>query len=575
MKKTTKLVSIILAVIMAFSCISVVAFAEEVDDYDKRVDGWNANYDLFLDHLFDDASFTSWSYVDINEKAMKDTMATWTAFALYDEAWRNYATHHISLEQAELILLALIEKADYEFDDGYVDEFVEILELSQDAADLVEKVADLVKNEEFTAVMESEAWGTAWSVIGDVTKIFHAYQTYRDQFIEEYSRVLSVQLANQYYIDLLEYIADTTPYDILRQAANKLISNMTASVNTAIDRVLQDAVADGAALAIERLYDLAMNSNVYTATVNEVISKIHGAIVSVADFLWNTDEVYPHMETVLASYYFQTAASDWAAEAYYQEEAEKSYFAIDLLMTTRKVCEQALCNFKLADNKGAVGAIKNQLHGTLFEDTETNIAGLDIMRSMMFNLEPENFKKVTDSLYIYCPVSVDLLDDELNTLFTLKDGEAALINNNFGVFNSIYSEYNQDYLKVIYLYDDYRIRLNGTKDGYVTLIHKELLDDETVNDWSFTDLQVNAKTKVMFNTADEGTPTYTFSNGSSVQQLNFNDTFIPSEYPEYTAKDVVNAGTDIADKEVKSIWDQIVEFFENIGKWFRELFGIE
>ena len=134
MKKTTKLVSIILAVIMAFSCISVVAFAEEVDDYDKRVDGWNANYDLFLDHLFDDASFTSWSYVDINEKAMKDTMATWTAFALYDEAWRNYATHHISLEQAELILLALIENAEYEFDDGYVDEFVEILELSQDAA---------------------------------------------------------------------------------------------------------------------------------------------------------------------------------------------------------------------------------------------------------------------------------------------------------------------------------------------------------------------------------------------------------------------------------------------------------
>ena len=48
-----------------------------------------------------------------------------------------------------------------------------------------------------------------------------------------------------------------------------------------------------------------------------------------------------------------------------------------------------------------------------------------------------------------------------------------------------------------------------------------------------------------------------------------------AQYPEYTAKDVVNAGTDVADKEVKSIWDQIVEFFENIGKWFRELFGIE
>ena len=108
MKNTKKIISILLAVIMSFSCIALVASAEEVDDYDTRVDGWNANYDLYLDYLFNDANYTSWNYVDINEKAMKDTMATWTAFALYDEAWRNYATHHISIEQAELILLAFL-----------------------------------------------------------------------------------------------------------------------------------------------------------------------------------------------------------------------------------------------------------------------------------------------------------------------------------------------------------------------------------------------------------------------------------------------------------------------------------
>lgn len=569
MKKISKILSVVLAALMALSCFAVVASAEEVDNYDKRVDGWNANYELFLDHLFDDASFTSWNYVDINEKAMKDTMATWTAFALYDDAWRNYATHEIGLEKAELILLAIIEKAEYEFDDGYVDEFVDILELAQDVQDVVEKAGDIIKIDAFEKVLESEAWGTTWTVISDVTKIAHAYQTYRDQFVEEYARVLSVQLANQYYIDLLQYIADNTPYDILKQAAAKLIDDMNASVKSVVDEVLQDAVMDGVSLGIERLKDLALESNVYTATAK----KVYGYIQDVADFLWNTNEVYPHMETVLASYYFQSAASDWAEKAYNQEEAEKSYFAIDLLMTTRKVCEEALVNFKTAENDGAVGRVKNQLHGTLMEDTEVNIAGIDIMRSMMFDLPVESFKKVTDSLYVYCPVSIDLLDNDNNVLYTVADGAESLVSNQYGVFDSIYSEFGDDYLKVVYLYDGYRVRLNGTGNGYVTLIHKELLDDGTVEDWSFTDLAVTAKSKIIFDTEVEGTPTYKFSEGSGVQVLTFNDEFIASEYPEYTGKDVVNAGVEIGKDEAKSIWDQIKEFFEKIGQWFKELFG--
>ncbi len=571
MKKTTKIVSVILAVLMTLSCFSAISFAEEVDNYDKRVAGWNANYELFLDHLFDDSSFTSWSYVDINEKAMKDTMATWTAFALYDEAWKNYATHHIGIEQAELILLALIEKAHYEFDDGFVDEFVDILELTEDAAGLVEKAADIINNEEFSNVVNSEAWGTTWTVIGNVIKVAHAYQTYRDKFIEEYSRVLSVQLANQYYIDLLYYIAETTPYDILKTAALNLIADMNASVESVVDQVLQGAVGDGVTMGIETLIDLAMNSNVYTATA----LKVYNGIKSVADFLWNTNEVYPHMESVLAGYYFQTAASDWAAEAYYQEEAEKSFFAIDLLMTTRRVCEQELVEFKNAENDGAVGRVKNQLHGTLCEDTLVNIEGIDTMRNMMFELSPADFRVVTDSIYIYCPVAVDLLDANNNVLFTLNDGAPANVDNGYGVFKSVYSDFAGDYLKVLYLYDGYRVRLSGTNNGYVTLIHKELLDDGSVNDWSFTDVQVTPNTKIIFDTEIEGTPAYKLSEGAGLQVINFNDDFIPSKYPEYTAKDVVNAGTDVADKEVKSFWDKIVEFFESIGQWFRDLFGIE
>ncbi len=590
MKKFSKIISVLLAVIMAFSCVSVVAFAEEKDDYDLRVKGWNYNYELLLNQLFDDTGYTSWNYVNVNENAMVDTMNTWTALALYDEAWKNAVTHHISVEQAELLLLALIERADFfglYFNEEnqwqnrlcfeFVDIFTEILEYTESIEDFLQEVNDILKWEEFAEVIQSEAWGTTFKIIGDITEVAHLYQNYRDQFVDLYARVLSVQLSNQYYIDLIEYVRDTTTNANLKAAADNVIGYMTTSVEDAILKVLENAILDQVEIGIKTLSNLVINSNVYTATVYEWASTVHGVVDSVADFLWNCDEVYPRMETLLASYYFQSAASDWASASYYntEEDAEKSYFAIDLLITTRKVCEEALIDYKLADNDGAVGRITNELHGALAEDTEVSLAGLEIMRKMMFDLDVTEFRRVTDSVYIYCPVSVDLLDKDNNLKFTLADGAEAFVNNEYGVMKSIYSDFNNDYLKVLYLFDGYRIRLSGTADGYVTLIHKELLDDNTVADWSFTDLKVNNKSKIVFDTEVEGTPTYTYNDGATVNVVSFNDDFIPSQYPEYTAKDVVNAGTDIADKEVKSIWDQIVEFFESIGEWFRKLFGIE
>ena len=123
MNKKAKIISVILAVVMALSVLPFAAFAAE-DDAD-RVAAWKANEALLLAEVFDNANYTSWSYVDQNKKAIDNTMAVYTAFALYDGAWINYASKSIEKDDAEKILLALIEKADYDFDDGYVDEIVE------------------------------------------------------------------------------------------------------------------------------------------------------------------------------------------------------------------------------------------------------------------------------------------------------------------------------------------------------------------------------------------------------------------------------------------------------------------
>ena len=129
MKRTAKIVAVALAVLMALTVVPFAAFASaKTDDAADRVAGWKANYQLFIDTILDNSNFTSWNYVDQNKKALTQQMDISTAFALYDSAWRNYATKEISIDNAEKILLGLIEKAEYTFDDGYVDEIVKVLE---------------------------------------------------------------------------------------------------------------------------------------------------------------------------------------------------------------------------------------------------------------------------------------------------------------------------------------------------------------------------------------------------------------------------------------------------------------
>ena len=321
MKNFKKIISVLLAVIMAASCLSLVvnaASAKDNIDYDNYVDGWEKNYQFFIDQLIDDTAYTSWNYVNVNEKAMTDTMGYWTAFALYDEAWRNGAFHHIDIEQAELLILALIERADFYggFYDAtntdaedlqnrlcfeYVDKIKDAIGYAQDVAGFLEDVEGVLKWEEFSNVINSEEWGLAWKIIGEANHILKLFTHYREEFIDLYARILSVQAANQYYIDLVKYIAKNATNENLRKAANNVVGYMTASIYEAINEIVTRFADDTVVLATQTLVDIALNSNAYTATAYNWAMKIYDVVDSVADFLWNCDEVYPHLSQLYTS----------------------------------------------------------------------------------------------------------------------------------------------------------------------------------------------------------------------------------------------------------------------------------
>lgn len=515
MSKVTKILSVVLAVLMAFSVCAVAGFAADAPAYDPFV----------TDVLLDNTNYTSWNYVSINENKMNQTMDVLTAFALYDSAWKNYATNEVNVADAEEILLGLIEKAEYSFDDGYVDEIIKVLETAEDVNDFIQKVNQYANIELFA----SEGWGTAFDVINGVIKVGNAYQEYRDKFVKAYAEALSVQMANAYYIDMLQYVADNTAYSVLATAARNLIAKMEASVESVLAEIAGQAAGDGANMAFEYLAKLAMNTNVYTATA----LKVYQIGTSVADVLWNTGDLYTLIDTVKTSYYFQSDLADYTAAALAGDDADKTAISLDMMLTTRAISEQALYNYKLAENKGIITAIKNKLYKTVYNDTEMMIAAIDVMRDILFGNDDVAF---VGALYIYGPASVSAL------------GKSAVK----------VSEYSGETLTAVFLTDP-AATVTATAEGKMVVAVKNSAGIKYAPEY------VTPGDVISVHTASAS---YIFKGTSKPLAAE-----MPEEIVKPTASDVVDATTEVVKDTVKksSFAQMISDFFK---KLFDSLFSI-
>ncbi len=516
MCKLNKVLAVVLAVILSLSVCTVAAFAADVP----------AAYDAYVvDTLLDNSNYTSWNYVNINENKMNQTMDVLTAFALYDQAWKNYATKEVNVADAEAILLGLIEKAEYSFDDGYVDEIIKVLETAEDVNDFIQKVNQYANIELFA----SEGWGTAFDVINGVIKVGNAYQDYRDKFVKAYAEVLSVQMANAYYIDMLQYVADNTAYSVLATAARNLIAKMEASVESVLAEIAAQAAGDGANMAFEYLAKLALDTNVYTATA----LKVYQIGTSIADVLWNTGDLYTLIDTVKTTYYFQSDLANYTAAALAGDNADKKAISVDMMLTTRAISEQALYNYKLAENKGIITAIKNKLYKTVYNDTEMMIAAVDAMRAVLAG----DFAPVVGALYVYGP---------------------ATVNGAVAAQKSVVSEYSGETLTAAFL-TDAAATVVANAEGKVTV---GVLGDA---------LKYANNVAVTAGTVIAVTAT-TYTVGGETKALEDTQT---EETVTVTPGDVVDATTEVVKETVKksSFAKAISDFFAKIAAFFAKLFG--
>lgn len=565
-KLSKKILAIVLAALLACTVIPFAAFAADEDAAgagtaaETRVNAWDVNYGFILDELFDDAQYTHWKYVAQNTETISKTMKAYTAFGLYDEAWRNAFDESVSVKTAKEILVGLCERVDPEINTQISDTIVKALEGAADVMEFIEKVngyADkyLGKSSE---LVESSGFSSALGYLNTAIQIANFYQRNRDKIIEAYAKILTARAAGEYYADLLGYVAENAGYSPLQTAAEELIEDINASLEEVYASLAEEAAANVASEGVSYLINIAMDSNVYTAAVK----KVYNIGTSVADALFNTSDQYVLMDSLMIIFYFSENLSDWASAAYDNRASDynKALYAIGTVLATRATGESTLYNLKAAQAGGIIGRIKSKIYKAVTEGTVATQAKLALAQNALIDTDPAEYKGViTSAVSVYCPVTLTV------GATTVGDEDAAVADAAGNLVAAKYNAYNKEYVKVAYVAGANSVALNGTGDGDVTAIIN-VLENGKVEDYSFTDVAVANGTSIVINIANK---TYSVNGGAAVA---LNEDYIPSPEPDVDAGTVVDAVVEVGKEEVTEKVNAFKAFFQKIIEFFKNLF---
>lgn len=571
-----KALSLILALLMCFSIFQVAVFAEEpaaVEEVEataeETVEAWKTNYPVLLDTLFDGEHYAHYKYVLDNNEDLRKTMAVYTAFGLYDNAWKNYFTKEANVDTCKKILMAMIEEYKYELGNSYVDGLVEALKVAKDAGEFIEKLNGFVgKYSDVLDFVETQEWSTVFQVVNTLIRLGNAWQDIRTQLIDAYSQIMSVQLANGYYIEMLEYVATNTTYEPMQKAATALIEEATTAVEEQIEFFLMEATQNLQNDGINLLLDLAVNSNVYTATAK----KVWNIGASVADVLWNTSDQYAIYDALIATFHAELAIDEYATKAFDTTDANydaaRAMFGTYSLISVRAFGEDALINLLTAQSGGIINKIKSKLYDLSCTEYTANMAVLDLMDVAFFETAVADMKPVEAIAYVYCPVNVLVYDGNV-LLYRVKDGEeSTMIDKNLGLAKSAYCAYNKEYVKVAFLNDvDYRIIMVGTADGFVTFKKEFRNAEDVLVSYSFTEEKVTPVTKITV----DGLRYCVAANGTE-EWKELNDVFVIPEAKEVNWETVTDATKEVVKEETNNFFAKIKKFFQDFFAKLKAIF---
>ena len=548
-----KLLALALALLMLCSVVPFAAFADdEVVDAETRVSAWDADCDLLLAKLFDNEESAHWKYVAENDETLARTMLTYTVFALYDDAWKNGFDKSVSVDKAEEILCSLIEKIDANIGESKIEPIIKVLETATSLNDLLQKVNGYVQ---ISDVLTSTEWSTAFQYIEWAIKVGKLYEKSRDQVILAYAQILSVQAANEYYKEMLQFIVDNSPYDVVVTAASNLIRDIEESVESLIKGEVLDAAGFAASRLFETAAEIALNTNAYTA----VALKVYKTGTSVADKLWNTSNQFALMDELYTTFFAETAVVDWAKTV---TGADKYQFAVSAVLSLRQVGAQALYDLKVAQSGGIIGTIKDQINRNVTSDIIAENLVLSMLREVLFNADPAVYNEFKSIIIAYTPATMSVGS------IAIYDNESQEFYAENGYMGVVYNGYSGGYVKAAFITTDEPVGFISTKAVTASCIIDKLVDGAVV-DYSFSDVAITDGVIVSVATTDFAeTPVYTVEVNGAATDYPLNADFVYPTAKEINAATVATAVKDVAQQKTKafirSIFDSILSAFSAI-----------
>ncbi len=559
-----KILAIALALLMVLCVVPYSAFAEstepELVSAQTRVNGWNGNFGIIITKLLNNEKSAHWKYVAENNENLARTMLTYTAFALYDDAWKNGFDNSVSIDNAEKILCSLIEKVDANIGESKFNEILKVLKTASDFNDLLQKVNGYVK---ISDTLTSTEWTTAFKYIKYAIELGDLYEEERDRVIEAYAQILSVQAANDYYKDFLNYLANNCQYNVVVTAARNLVNNINSSVKDIIKKEVLNAGGFAASKVLTTAARIAMQSNAYTA----VALKVYDVGTSVVDALWNTSDQYAIMDQLYTTFFVENGAVSWVEASLSNNDKEWYEFAIGLLLGLREAGSQSLYDLKLAQNEGIIGKIKNQINYNVSFEQVDEMAFLELAKEVLFKQPVSEYKPIKSIVTVNTNAFVSTSDVSLQNQAEIYAGD-----------KGYYSTYLNDaiglYVKTLFMSEDENVIAKYGADTFVTAIVEKI--GTTLFSFSFTNAICNNISDVIFNSDILNGATYTSSVDGEAQTRDMDSTFQYPAYNAVTPTSVVNAVYVIARNEVKgkvlSIGDIIDNIFKAIENFFNKIF---
>lgn len=422
-----KAIAVFLAVLMAFSFVSVTAFAK-VENSDKVVDELvNGEYS----HV---------NYV-VGKKYFKTDIATYTALGLYDKAWDNYFTGSVDTDYAKTILLALIDRFEEEYNNETYEEIIKVLKTASSVAELVEKV------DSYTGILdlaENSAWATSLGVVNAAVKAMNMSNDLYEQYVQGYAVILSCQAASVYYGDFLDYIAANVSDKAVKAAANELKANITQSLEEARDELIKSlaeaAGKQGASIGI----NLAMSAYSVTA----VISSVYNAIGSFGDKLFATKDKYQYMSSLAMITKIEEVMPTYVNDALASEDEIAGEFAVCAILTMRETGESMLARLgKVTEDSIVEKLIDKADMKEMINNAAMEAAKLNVYSKL---LKAEETYKVVD---VYTSIGnnkkVTLKDSEGIILATISAGKDYDAIDKDGCYVNVYNDAAASYVQVI------------------------------------------------------------------------------------------------------------------------------